>query len=253
MAKKSLGQHFLIDTRVAARQISYASLQPDDVVLEIGPGKGVLTRLLAEHVKQVVAVEIDSRLVKELTQWVPKNVCLVHADILDVDFQTLPFFTKIVANLPFQISSPITFKLLNYKFSKAILMYQKDFAERMIAQVGSKQYSRLSVGISFKACCRILETVPKNCFSPQPKVKSCVVELIPREQPPFSVIDEAFFFNVTKILFTHRRKKIKNNILEAFGTIGENLPYLDQRVEELTPEEIGKFSNLLYAAVHYKK
>ena len=170
MAKKKLGQHFLIDKNIAAREIAYASIRSDDIVLEIGPGKGVLTRLLAQKAKQVIAIEIDNDLLQKLKSSLPDNVRLIHGDALKVDFNSLPSFDKIVANLPFQISSPVTFKFLQHKFSKAILIYQKDFADRMVALPGSKDYSRLSVGVYYKAYCKILEIVPNTCFFPQPKI-----------------------------------------------------------------------------------
>jgi len=246
MAKKSLGQHFLLDEQVADREIRYAALKPDDVVLEIGPGKGILTRRLMRQVQLLIAIEIDHGLVTELSTWIPPNVLLIEADVLKIDLHALPVFTKIVSNLPFQISSPLTFKLLEHKFSQAILMYQKDFAQRMIAQPGNKQYSRLSVGVYYKAECRILETVPKTCFSPQPKVESCIVEIIPKKKPPFSVVNEKFFFTLTKTLFAHRRKQIKNTIKNVLGISTKGLPTMTRRVEELTPEEIGELSNVLY-------
>ncbi|MFH1101933.1 MAG: 16S rRNA (adenine(1518)-N(6)/adenine(1519)-N(6))-dimethyltransferase RsmA [Methanobacteriota archaeon] len=253
MVKKHLGQHFLIDERVAQREVSSALLQPDDVVLEIGPGTGVLTLLLAKQVKQVIAIEIDQSLVRELSKRLPKNVLLIPGDAVDIDFQTFPVFTKIVSNLPFQISSPITFKLLSYPFSRAILMYQKDFAERMIAKPGTKQYSRLSVGVYYKSFCRILEAVPRTAFSPQPKIESCVVELLPRVTPPFTLIDELFFFYMIKTLFSHRRKQIKNSVENILKISPEKLPFMTKRVEELTPEELGTLSNLLYTRSQSKK
>lgn len=246
MAKKKLGQNFLIDNDVAEREIIFADLKKDDIVLEIGPGKGILTQLLARRVKQVIAIEIDSQLVTGLAPTLPKNVTLINADALEIDFKSLSPFNKIVSNLPFQISSPITFKFLEHPFSKAILMYQKDFADRMVAVPRTKEYSRLSVGVYYKTHCRILEVVPKKCFYPVPKVDSCIVELIPRENPPFSVTDERFFFNLTKQLFTHRRKIIKNTLEEFYDNL-ENIPYLDNRVEELNPEQIGELSNMLYS------
>lgn len=239
----------MIDKQVAGREVDYANPDMEDIVLEIGPGKGILTKLLAKRVKKVIAIEIDSQLVKELKSTLPDNVTLINADALKIDFKTLPVFNKIVSNLPFQISSPITFKLLKHSFSKAVLIYQKDFAERMIAGSGSKNYSRLSVGIYYKTRCRILETVSKEFFYPMPKVDSSIVELIPRENPPFTVVNEKFFFDVTKKLFGHRRKKIKN-ILEDVHTKLENIPYLDRRIEELTPEQIGELSNLLFEINH---
>ena len=250
MVKKKLGQHFLIDKSVAAREIHYASIMGDDVVLEVGPGPGVLTELLAHRAKQVVAIEIDERLVQKLVSWAPDNVQIIHGDALKTDFTRLPSFNKIVANLPFQISSPLTFKLLRYPFSQAVLMYQKDFAKRMIASPGTKAYSRLSVGVQYKAQCRILETVPRTCFSPQPKIDSCIVELVPRKKPLFRVVDEAFFFDITKTLFNHRRKKIKNTVEEAFHVKETDLPYENRRVEELTPEQIGELSNVLFTRYH---
>ena len=241
---KKLGQHFLIDKQVAEREINYADINKDDVVLEVGPGKGIITHLLAKKAKKVIAVEIDALLVKELEKKIPNNVVIIHADVLKIDFNTLPMFNKIVSNLPFQISSPITFKLLEYPFSKAVLIYQKDFADRMIAPYGTKNYSRLSVGIYYKTHCRVLETVRRNCFSPVPKVDSSIIEIIPRIKPPFHIVDESFFFDIVKQLFVHRRKKIKNSLEERYNDL-DGIPYLDKRVEELSPEQIGEVSNLL--------
>lgn len=249
MAKKKIGQHFLIDKKVAEREINYACPDKKDIVLEIGPGKGILTTILAKKVKQVIAIEIDSQLIKRLKSIVPDNVTLICADALEIDFNSLPPFNKIVANLPFQISSPITFKFLNYSFSKAVLIYQKDFAKRMVATAGSKGYSRLSVGIYYKTNCTILENVSKELFFPVPKVDASMIQLIPRNNPPFKVLNEEFFFAITKKLFSQRRKKIRN-ILETKYRRVENFPYLHKRVEELTPEQIGELSNLLYKINH---
>jgi 16S rRNA (adenine1518-N6/adenine1519-N6)-dimethyltransferase len=245
MVRQRYGQHFLTDVSVARREVAYARLTKDDVVLEIGPGKGVITRLLAMKAKQVLAIEIDARLVEQLTPTLPKNVTLIHADALSLDFQTLPRFTKIVSNLPFQISSPITFKFLATCFSKAILIYQKDFAQRLVAAPGTKDYSRLTVGVAYKARCRMLEDVPRQCFSPQPSIDSSIVELVPHKKPSFTVENEQFFFDLTKQLFTHRRKKIRYTIKALYGAFTQ-LPFLDQRVEELTPEQIGMLSDKLY-------
>jgi 16S rRNA (adenine1518-N6/adenine1519-N6)-dimethyltransferase len=245
MVKQRYGQHFLIDSSVAEREIQYAHLKKDDIVLEIGPGKGIITQLLAQAAKQVVAIEIDGRLVEQLQKTLPSNVTLIHSDALEVDFQMLPQFTKIVSNLPFEISSPITFKFLESSFTKAILIYQKDFAARLVAQPGTKEYSRLTVGVYYKAFCRILEDIPPSSFSPPPEVNSCIVELIPRPKPAFEVKNEQFFASLTKQLFTHRRKKIRSTVKNLSQSY-ESLPYLDKRVEELTPEQIGKLSDLLW-------
>ena len=244
MAKPRLGQHFLIDSSVAQREVTYAGITKNDVVLEIGPGKGIITCLLAKHAKQVIAIEIDKRLVEQLHSIVPTNVTLICQDALSVDFHSLPPFTKIVSNLPFEISSPIMFKFLQSDFSVAVLIFQKDFAERLVANPRTKEYSRLTVGVSYKACCRILETVPRDCFSPKPRVDSSIVEIIPHKKPRFTVDDEQFFFELTKQLFNHRRKKIRYTIRSLYGNI-DQLPYLEKRVEELTPEQIGELSDQL--------
>ncbi len=246
MARQRYGQHFLIDSSVARREVAYARLTKDDVVLEIGPGKGIITSLVASKVKQVLAIEIDHHLVKKLQPMLQKNVTLILGDACCLDFQTLPRFTKIISNLPFQISSPITFKFLATPFSRAILIYQKDFAQRLVALPGTKDYSRLTVGVAYKACCRILEDVPRTCFSPQPYVDSSIVELVPYKKPRFLVENEQFFFDLTKQLFTHRRKKIRHTINAIYGSY-RKLPYLEKRVEQLTPEQIGMLSNKLYS------
>jgi 16S rRNA (adenine1518-N6/adenine1519-N6)-dimethyltransferase len=244
MARPRLGQHFLIDQSIAQRELAYAGITSEDVVLEIGPGKGIITRLLAAHAKQVIAIEIDPRLAEELRKTLPVNVTLLCSDALEVDFDTLPPFSKIVSNLPFEISSPIMFKFLQQRFSIAVLILQKDFADRLVASPGTKEYSRLTVSVSYKASCRILEIIPRDCFFPPPRVESAIIELIPYHAPRFTVADEPFFFELTKQLFTHRRKKIRYTVRAQYGNITD-LPFLDQRVEELTPEQIGRLSDQL--------
>jgi 16S rRNA (adenine1518-N6/adenine1519-N6)-dimethyltransferase len=242
MAKPRFGQHFLNDDSIAQREIDYAEVTRDDVVLEIGPGTGIITKLLATRAKQVIAIEIDPSLAAQLRRKIPSNVLLICHDAVTVDFNTLPPFTKIVANLPFEISSPIMFKFLKSKFLKAILIFQEDFAERLVAVPRTKEYSRLTVNVTYKANCRILERIPRDCFSPKPRVDSAIVELIPLEKPRFAVKNEQFFFELTKQLFTHRRKKIRYTVQEHYGKI-TSLPFLDQRVEELTAEQIGQLSD----------
>src|SRR4030042_3085756 len=135
--KKNLGQNFLIDKNIAILEVKQANIESDDTVLEIGPGLGILTKLLAEKAKRVIAIEIDENLINKLKKTLPENVDLIHEDALNIDFETLPKFNKIVSNLPYQISSPITFKFLDYDFESAILIYQKEFAERLVAKPGS--------------------------------------------------------------------------------------------------------------------
>jgi len=246
--KVRLGQNFLIDKQIAEREVSYADISKKDTVLEIGPGNGILTKILAEKAKKVIAIEIDKNLYEKLKDILPKNVELIHEDVLKIDFKNIPHFNKVVSNLPYQISSPITFKILDYNFEIAVFIYQKEFAERLIANPGTKDYSRLSVNVYYKAKCELLENVSKNCFSPVPKVDSSIVRLFKRDKPPFDVVSEDFFYFLTKKLFSHRRKKIKNIINDFSGVDFSEIPYLDLRIEELNPEQIGELSNLLYSS-----
>jgi len=233
-----LGQNFLVDERVAARQIEYANLSKDDVVLEIGAGNGILTRKMAKIAK-VIAIEIDPRFIDALKKI--ENVEVIHADALKVDFNKLNF-NKVVSNLPYNISSPITFKLLSSKFELAILMYQKEFAARLVAKPNTKDYSRLTVMAYMKADFELLEEVPPQAFRPIPKVSSYIVKVTPVEKR-FDV-DEKLFERVTRALFMHRRKKIKNALMLA-NLYVENLPYEDYRVEQLSPEQIAYITKFI--------
>lgn len=244
--KKKLGQNFLVDKNIAELEVKHADIKNTDVVLEIGPGLGILTKILAEKAKRIIAIEIDENLINKLREILPQNVDLVHDDTLNVDFETLPRFNKIVSNLPYQISSPITFKILDYDFELAVFIYQKEFAARLVASQGSKNYSRLSVGIYYKSICEIIRTVPKTCFRPQPKVDSAIVKMTPRKNPPFSLVNEKFFFDLTKNLFNYRRKKIRSILSNFYNFELNDVPYLENRVEELSPMQIGKLSNILY-------
>jgi 16S rRNA (adenine1518-N6/adenine1519-N6)-dimethyltransferase len=246
---KRLGQHFLIDESVMHRQVSFAALGPEDTVLEIGPGLGALTEVLLGTGAKVVAVEQDQAFCRFLARRFGDAIQLVQADAVKA---FLPMFNKVVSNLPYQISSPITFKLLDAGFEVAVLMLQKEFAERMIAKPGTDEYGRLSVGVYYRADCEIVMNVPRRSFWPEPEVDSCVVRLTPRP-PPFEVEDEEMFKRVTRALFSHRRKKIVNSLRsepEFRELIGDSstdekggIRYASKRVEELTPEMIGELSD----------
>ena len=240
---RSRGQHFLVDSRVAARQLNHAALRASDVVLEIGPGLGVLTRALVERAKHVIAIESDRRFAEYLRKAVPEAE-IVHGDALEVDW---PEFDVMVSNLPYQISSPLTFRLLDTPFDRAVLMYQWEFARRMVAAPGTPDYSRLSVGVYVRASCGILERVPRNAFHPQPKVDSALVRLEPRPSP-FPIADPAAFDAVVAALFEHRRKTLENGLRLAWASFAASpealedrlasLPFRGRRVEELRPEDI---------------
>jgi 16S rRNA (adenine1518-N6/adenine1519-N6)-dimethyltransferase len=243
--KSKLGQNFLIDINTAKREVEYAEINKRDIVLEIGPGKGILTKLLAEKAKKVIAVEIDKKLVEYLKDIMPDNIEIINNDILKVDLEDIAGFNKIVSNIPYQISSPFIFKIMDYNFDSAVLILQKEFAQRLVAEPNDKNYSRLSVSVFYEAYCHLLETVPKTRFKPQPKVDSAMVKIIPRKYKPFELTDKEFFLKLTRDLFSNRRKKIKTIIKNKYKIYGEKLPFLDYRVEELSPKEIGILSNKL--------
>ena len=248
---KRLGQNFLLDESIISRSVRLAELSAKDTVLEVGPGLGNLTEELLKTGAKVVAVEQDPAFVQFLKKRFGPRIELVQADAVKA---FLPQFNKVVSNLPYQISSPITFKLLDLGFEVAVLMLQKEFAERMIAKPGTPEYGRLTVGVYYRAGCEIAINVPRTAFWPQPKVDSCVVKLIPRA-PPFKVTDEKVFFDVVKALFSHRRKKTSNSLLvdpsvsslmtPSVREVVSSLPYSSKRPEELSPEMIGEIANAL--------
>ncbi len=248
--RRGMGQHFLLDSRVAARQVAHAGIRPSDVVLEIGPGLGILTRLLAERAKRVVAIEADRRFAEYLRHNLP-DVEVIEGDALKVDW---PHFDVMASNLPYQISSPLTFRLLDHAFDRAILMYQWEFAKRMRAKPGTADYSRLTVGVYRRAACEILERVPRNAFHPQPRVDSAIVSLVPRPAP-FPLSNPDRFDAVVDALFAHRRKTVENGLRlawkvfapspEALEAVLPHVPYRTRRVGELSPEEIAGIADAI--------
>ncbi len=244
------GQHFLVDRRVLARIVEVADLNPGDVVLEIGAGTGNLTEVLSEYAGRVIAIEKDLSLVRELNnRVVSENVDVIHADALKID---LPPFNKVVSNLPYQISSPVTFKLFNYEFDLAVLMYQDEFARRIVAASGRKEYGRLTVMAQYFAETKLLFKVPRGAFKPQPAVSSAVVRLEMRKRPR-GAIDEEFFSRVVRAAFAHRRKKLKNTLLANLPVEREELEklspeLLEVRAENLTLAEFIELANTLYSS-----
>ena len=243
--KKSKGQNFLIDGRVADRHISYAGIREGDRVLEVGPGLGILTERMVDLPCDLTCIELDDILAEYITETFGDRLTLIHGDAVKVRF---PEFDVFVSNLPYSVSTPIIFKLLNHEFRTAVVMVQKEFADRMVADVGSPDYSRLTVNLFYRADCEIMETVPASRFNPRPKVDSALVRITPRKAP-FDVIDEKLFFKVTEITFNHRRKKIGTSLKSA-GLVkpGWDIPYLDERVENLRPAEIAEIADAIHAA-----
>jgi 16S rRNA (adenine1518-N6/adenine1519-N6)-dimethyltransferase len=251
--RRSMGQHFLVDHTVIERQVKYAKIKKGERVLEIGPGLGFLTDELLKAGAEVVAIESDRKFCGYLREKFGDNLELIEGDATKV---VLPEFDKVVSNLPYQISSEITFRILETrKFDIAILMYQKEFAERMVAGEISALYGRLSVMAAYRADCEILEIVNRRCFWPQPKVDSALV-LMKSRPPRFQPKDEKLFVDIVRVLFSHRRKKISNGMIALAGQLGisrdrmkelvPEMPYSDDRVEMLSPEEIGEIADWFF-------
>lgn len=217
---KNLGQNFLIDSNILQKIIRAGEIDKDTGVIEIGPGIGVLTQELAEEAGKVIAIEIDSHLIPILGETLAEysNVKVIHADALKVDmnsiiekeFSGMP--VKVVANLPYYITTPIIMGLLEKRLNidGLVVMVQKEVAERMSADPGKKEYGALSVAVQYFTKPHIISTVPPHCFIPQPKVDSTIIKLDMLREPPVNVNDEKRFFNVVKAAFGQRRKTLLN-------------------------------------------
>ncbi len=240
--QKMLGQNFLIDSNISKRIVDSAEISEGEKVLEIGPGRGALTELLSSK-GNLIAIEKDKWLAVVLKQKFKENVEIIEGDILKWD---VPPIDVIVANLPYSISSPILFRLFNYEWTRAVLMFQEEFANRLVAKPGSKIYGRLSVMANHFVDTKKLFKVSKTAFQPQPKIHSQVVKLVRRE-PDYALDDFDTFEKVVKSIFTHRRKKVRNCIKLTFpNLVLDNLNYMDLRAEILTPSEIAELSNSIF-------
>lgn len=221
--KKSLGQNFIIDVNILENMIEKSGITKTSGVIEVGPGIGALTEQLAIAAKKVVAYEIDDRLLPILSESLApyENVTIVHEDILkaDVHQKIKEEFSAvsdlhIVANLPYYITTPILFSLLEAKLpiESITIMIQKEVAERMVARPGSKDYGSLTVAVQYYTEPEIVMEVPRQVFMPEPNVTSAVLKLVKREKPAVRVVDEDYFFEIVKASFAHRRKTLRNNI-----------------------------------------
>ena len=261
-ADKKLGQNFLIDENVVRQIVAAAELSEADTVLEVGPGIGTLTQGLAESKAKVVAVELDTRLLPVLATTLEgyDNVRVVHGDILKVNIMEevgAPEF-KVCANLPYYITTPIIFALLEKRLpmERLVAMVQKEVAERMAAQPGGKDYGALSVAIQYYTEPEIAFIVPPTSFIPAPAVDSAVIVCKRRSKPPVEVCDEALFFRVVKAAFSLRRKMLSNS-LKNMGIKGEQVTkWLElagvdgkRRAETLSLEDFAKLTNSFNEAV----
>lgn len=257
-AKKSLGQNFLKDPRYIEKIVDAARIEAHDQALEIGPGLGHLTRLLSSRAGRVLALELDERLIPVLQKEfsASPNVEIVQADALEYPYAGLPGTWKVVANLPYYISTPILQTLLEHrnKFTSLTLMLQKEVAERICADPGGKEYGYLSVLVQLYAGPRIEFTVPPGAFTPQPDVDSSVITLTVRDQPAVLLPDEAFFMRVVKAAFSQRRKTLRNSLKqlelpkETMDAVLDKTGIdLGRRAETLSVEEFGRLAVFLQA------
>lgn len=240
--KKSFGQNFLTDTNILQKIVDTAEIDKNVNVIEIGPGIGALTEFLAENAAEVVAFEIDERLVPILEDTLRDhdNIKVINEDVLKADLQTrvkefknpnLPI--KVVANLPYYITTPILMHLIESKipFAEFVVMMQKEVADRISAEPNTKAYGSLSIAVQYYMSAKVAFVVPRTVFVPAPNVDSAILKMTRREQPLVEVKDEDFFFRVSKISFVHRRKTLWNNLTSHFGKSEEVKTKLEQALE----------------------
>ena len=263
--KKRLGQNFLINSDVISDIIEFANIQPEDTILEIGPGVGFVTEQLVKHAKKVIAVELDEEAIKELSKLEADNLEIIHADILKTDLTTLcDGKLKVVANIPYYITSPIIAHLLGEiddlenknrsKIEDIILMVQEEVARRIVATEKSsgKQYGLLTILSQFWADCTILRLVGRKSFYPAPKVNSALISMKVRKTPLLELSDYTFFRKVVKAAFSQRRKTLRNCLLGAgFSKDAVNKALVglnfDENIrgEKLSIEQLGNLSKAL--------
>lgn len=264
--QKKFGQNFLIDTHVLDKIISAAHITKEDMVLEIGPGIGTMTQYLAEAAGKVIAVEIDKNLIPILSDTLSEyqNVRIINEDVLKLDLRKLADeenggkAIKVVANLPYYITTPIIMGLFenHVPVESITVMVQKEVADRMQTGPGNKDYGALSLAVQYYAEPYIVANVPPNCFMPRPKVGSAVIRLTRHEKPPVEVKDEKLMFDIIRASFNQRRKTLANGlnnsdkitcskeiITKAIEKLGKGASV---RGEALSLQEFAKLSNDIF-------
>ena len=255
--KKSFGQNFLTDTNILQKIVDTAEIDDQVNVIEIGPGIGALTEFLAERAAEVMAFEIDHRLVPILADTLRDfdNVTVVNEDILKVDlaqyiqnFKNPELPIKVVANLPYYITTPILMHLIEsgIPFSEFVVMMQKEVADRISAQPNTKAYGSLSIAVQYYMTAKVAFIVPRTVFVPAPNVDSAILKMVRRPEPAVAVEDERLFFKVSKASFTHRRKTLWNNLTGYFGKTDEVKDKLTKALDQadLSPSVRGEALSL---------
>ncbi|MCW3995656.1 MAG: 16S rRNA (adenine(1518)-N(6)/adenine(1519)-N(6))-dimethyltransferase RsmA [Candidatus Bathyarchaeota archaeon] len=252
---KLLGQNFMVEPSLYARLCSYAELESSDVVLDAGAGFGFLTRFLADKCRAVVAVEKDPQVAKVLCEQVGGlgNVSVIVGDVLKAP---LPPFNKVIAIPPYYLSSQFVTWLFERRIDCAVLIVQKEFAQRLVAEVGSEEYGWLMVVGYQHAEVALLDIVPKEMFYPRPEVDSVIISLKPWKKKAFEVLDEALFLRLVKWLFTERNKKLSKALVPFLRSnyklskldaekLACSLPLQHKRVRELAPKDFGAILDAL--------
>jgi 16S rRNA (adenine1518-N6/adenine1519-N6)-dimethyltransferase len=250
-----LGQNFMVEPSLFSKLTEYAALGQSDVVLDAGAGFGFLTGFLADKCEAVVAVEKDLRVAAVLREQVKNctNVTVVEGDVLKAE---LPAFNKLVSIPPYYLSSHLIPWLLERKTECAVLILQREFADKLVAPVGSEDYGWLPVVVFHEAQVELLDIVDKSMFYPQPKVDSVVVLLVPWKTAPFEVKDKVFFKNMVRSVFTQRNRKLSNALVpflkstrkiakEEAKKLADALPFAEKRVRELAPKDFGELETAL--------
>jgi 16S rRNA (adenine1518-N6/adenine1519-N6)-dimethyltransferase len=247
--KKRLGQHFLNSTRLAKKIVGFAAIDKHDIVLEIGPGKGMLTKQILEKAKKVYAVEIDTTFVKYLQTMTLPRVIVLHKNFLTLhlrDYDT----PVVIGNIPYSITTPILQMLTVQRdyFKRAILTIQKEYGDRILAQVGCRQYGSITLYLNYYFSIKKGFVIRAGNFSPRPKVSSVVISLI-KKQPPFALKNEEKFFQFIRGIFRYRRKSLKNAIMHYLGKLPDNInaELLSKRPEKLSIDDFYYLFNTLEA------
>jgi 16S rRNA (adenine1518-N6/adenine1519-N6)-dimethyltransferase len=252
MSKKYLGQNFLFDPSILKKIIEVSEINENDTVVEIGPGYGNLTKLLAEKAKKVIAIEIDHSLYKRLKEDLKdfKNIELIHGDALKYPYENIGLF-KVVANIPYYITTPLIFRLLEAReyLKSMTLTIQKEVAKRIVAIPGNKDYGVLSIAVQYYGKPELKFIIPKGAFRPVPKVDSAVIHVEIKKGFETYVKDERLFFKIVKTAFSQRRKMLSNSLKNLAKNINEILinAGIDpkRRAETLTIEDFVRIANLL--------
>lgn len=239
-AKKRFGQNFLIDEFIINQIISYINAQKEETLVEIGPGLGALTKPLLNQVNHLNVIEIDNDIVTQMENWQEKNLIIHHCDILKFDFSTLGNNIKIIGNLPYNISSPILFSLLQQRhhIKEMFFMLQREVVERIVSKPNTKVYGRLSVMMQTFFDTELLFLVPPESFDPAPKIESAIIFLKPKKNVS---IDFQNLEKVVRMAFSQRRKMLRNTLKPILNNLNTTID-LNQRAEMLSIEDFAQLT-----------